>query len=54
MTVRIERKGKVRTVIHSRPESRNAMDPESADALVDAFVAFNRDREAAGGRQGAG
>ena len=47
MTVRIETKGKVWTVIHSRPESRNAMDPESADALVDAFLAFDRDREAA-------
>jgi len=47
MTVRIEKKGKVWTVIHSRPGARNAMDPESADALVDAFVAFNRDAQAA-------
>ncbi len=47
MTVRIEKKGRVWTVIHSRPEARNAMDPESANALVDAFVAFDRDREAA-------
>ncbi len=47
MTVRIEKKGKVWTVIHSRPQARNAMDPESADALVDAFVAFNKDRDAA-------
>ncbi|MDH4326611.1 MAG: enoyl-CoA hydratase-related protein, partial [Betaproteobacteria bacterium] len=47
MTVRIEKKGKVWTVIHSRPAARNAMDPESADALVDAFVAFDRDPEAA-------
>ncbi len=47
MTVRIEKKGKVWTVIHSRPEARNAMDPESTDALVDAFVAFNRDASAA-------
>jgi enoyl-CoA hydratase len=47
MTVRIERKGKVWTVIHSRPQARNAMDPESANALVDAFVAFDKDPEAA-------
>jgi enoyl-CoA hydratase len=47
MTVRIEKQGKVWTVIHSRPEARNAMDPESADALVEAFNAFDRDREAA-------
>ena len=47
MAVRIEKKGKVWTVIHSRPEARNAMDPTSANALVDAFVAFDRDRDAA-------
>lgn len=47
MTVRIEKKGKVWTVIHSRPEARNAMNPESADALVEAFVKFNRDPDAA-------
>jgi enoyl-CoA hydratase len=45
--VRIEKKGKVWTVIHSRREARNAMDPESADALVDAFQAFDQDKEAA-------
>src|SRR6266705_2380346 len=47
MTVRIEKKGKVWTVIHSRPQARNAMDPESADALVEAFTAFDRDADAA-------
>ena len=47
MTVRIEKKGKVWTVIHSRREARNAMDPESADALVQAFAAFDRNPEAA-------
>jgi enoyl-CoA hydratase len=47
MTVRIEKKGRVWTVIHARPGARNAMDPESADALVEAFNAFDRDREAA-------
>src|SRR2546430_5422768 len=47
MTVRIEKKGKLWTVIHSRPQARNAMDPESADALVEAFTAFDRDADAA-------
>src|SRR5882724_8661457 len=47
MTVRIDKKGRVWTVIHSRTESRNAMDPESADALVAAFQAFDKDPEAA-------
>jgi enoyl-CoA hydratase/carnithine racemase len=47
MTVRIEKSGRVWTVIHSRPEARNAMDPGSADALVDAFLAFDRDPDAA-------
>lgn len=46
MTVRLERDGHVTTVIHSRPEARNAMDPESADALVDAFLAFEADDDA--------
>src|SRR5207253_1408228 len=47
MTVRIEKKGKVWTVIHSRAEARNAMDPESADALVAAFQEFDRSADAA-------
>jgi enoyl-CoA hydratase len=33
-------------VIHSRPEARNAMDPESADALVSAFEDFDKDPKA--------
>ncbi len=45
--VRIEKNGAVWTVIHSRfTEARNAMDPESADALVDAFKAFDADDSA--------
>src|SRR5919112_2012876 len=47
MAVRIEKKGRVWTVIHSRPQARNAMNPESADALVSAFQAFDKDPEAA-------
>src|SRR5258708_9747905 len=47
-TVRIGKKGKAWPVSHSRPQERNAMDPESADALVAAFTAFDRDEAAAG------
>jgi enoyl-CoA hydratase len=46
MPVRIERSDRVLTVIHSRPEVRNAVDPEHADALFDAFVAFDADEAA--------
>ena len=47
MTVRVEKQGAVTTVIHSRPEARNAMDPASAEALVAAFLAFDADDDAA-------
>ena len=43
MAVRIERQGKVATVIHSRPEARNAMDPDSAEALTRAFLELDHD-----------
>ena len=46
MTVRIEKNDSVWTVIHSRPEARNAMDPDSADALMEAFLEFHRDDSA--------
>jgi enoyl-CoA hydratase len=46
MTVRIEQDGPVTTVIHDRPEARNAMDPASAEALADAFLGFEADAEA--------
>ncbi len=46
MAVRIEREGPVWTVIHSRPEARNAMDPASAEALYDAFRAFETEDSA--------
>src|SRR5262245_64472374 len=46
MTVRVEKTGPVWTVIHDRPEARNAMDPQSADALTAAFLEFDADREA--------
>ncbi len=46
MTVRIEKDGPVWTVIHDRPEARNAMDPESADALTEALIEFDEDDNA--------
>ena len=46
MTVSIEKNGSVWTVIHDRPEARNAMDPASADALTEAFLAFDADDSA--------
>ena len=42
MTVEIAKTKDVWTIIHNRPEARNAMDPESADALVEAFNEFNK------------
>lgn len=46
MTVRVERDGPVTTVINDRPKARNACDPETADALQEAFLAFDADPEA--------
>jgi enoyl-CoA hydratase/carnithine racemase len=46
MAVRIEKSGSVWTVIHSRPEARNAVDAASADALVAAFEEFDADESA--------
>ena len=46
MPVRTEKNGAVWTVIHSRPETRNAMDPESAASLHRAFRAFDADESA--------
>ncbi|MFO1129592.1 MAG: crotonase/enoyl-CoA hydratase family protein [Rhodospirillales bacterium] len=46
MAVRVEKSGPVWTVIHDRPEARNAMDPASADALVRTFLEFDADPSA--------
>ena len=46
MTVRIDIDGPVWTVVHARPEARNAMDPRSARELFEAFVAFDEDPDA--------
>lgn len=43
MAVRAERKGPVWTVILDRPEVRNAVDRPTAQALADAFRAFEAD-----------
>ncbi|MDP2272400.1 MAG: crotonase/enoyl-CoA hydratase family protein [Archangium sp.] len=46
MSVRIEKQGSVFTVVLHRPEARNAVDGPTADALVEAFLAFERDDDA--------
>src|SRR4029453_11356937 len=46
MAVRIEKAGPVWTIIHDRPEARNAMDPQSADALTSAFLEFDAHKDA--------
>lgn len=40
MTVSIERLDAVWTIVHDRPEARNAMDPESAQAIWEAMTEF--------------
>jgi enoyl-CoA hydratase len=46
MPIRIERKDRVLTVIQARPEAHNAVDPEHADVLYDAFMTFDADEAA--------
>jgi len=46
MAVRTEKDGAVWTIIHDRPEARNAMDPKSADALTAAFLEFGANKNA--------
>ena len=46
MSVRIDKNDGVWTVIHSRPNSRNAMDPKSAEELYQAFLSFDQDSKA--------
>ncbi|MDX6749663.1 crotonase/enoyl-CoA hydratase family protein [Geminicoccaceae bacterium 1502E] len=43
MAVEVEKSGSVSTVILHRPSVRNAVDPETADALLAAFLAFDAD-----------
>ncbi len=46
MSVTVEKQGVVTTVILHRPEARNAVNPATAQALYEAFVAFENDAEA--------
>jgi enoyl-CoA hydratase len=46
MSVRVEKSGTVTTVVLSRPERRNAVDRETAEALSAAFEAFDADDDA--------
>lgn len=46
MSVRIEKKEAVWTIILSRPEAKNAVNAETATALYEAFVAFDADESA--------
>src|SRR5215218_6799333 len=43
MTLSVERDGPVTTIVRSRIEARNAMDPVSAEALTEALLKFDRD-----------
>jgi enoyl-CoA hydratase len=45
-SVYVESKDSVTTVILDRPEARNAVDRPTADALADAFLAFEKDETA--------
>jgi enoyl-CoA hydratase len=45
MAVRVEPSGHVTTIVLSRHERRNAVDRDTADALVAAFEGFDRDPE---------
>ena len=47
MTVRIEKSRNVWNVIHSRTETCSAINPESADALQEAFLEFEKGKGAA-------
>ncbi|HWT12623.1 MAG TPA: crotonase/enoyl-CoA hydratase family protein [Allosphingosinicella sp.] len=46
MSLIVERNGPVSTVVLNRPERRNAVDPATAEALRDAFDAFEADERA--------
>jgi enoyl-CoA hydratase/carnithine racemase len=49
MSVRVEKSGPITTVVLSRPGVRNAVNRETAQLLVDAFRAFEKDPEASVG-----
>jgi enoyl-CoA hydratase/carnithine racemase len=43
MTIEVEKNGRVTTVVIDRPQARNAVDPETAAAMAEAFYAFEAD-----------
>jgi enoyl-CoA hydratase len=43
MTIRVEKNGAVTTVVIDRPQAKNAVDGPTAEALAQAFVAFDAD-----------
>ena len=47
MSIQIDKKDTVWTVILSRPQARNAINPETAEALYQAFSDFDKDPSAA-------
>jgi enoyl-CoA hydratase len=47
MSVRVECSDRIITVVLSRAEARNAVDPEHAEALHQAFLDFDADESAA-------
>ncbi len=47
MNIQVEKNGPVTTVIIDRPQVRNAVDPATAQELVDAFLVFDADPAAA-------
>jgi enoyl-CoA hydratase len=49
MSVRIEKAGPITTVVLDRPQARNAVDRETAEALASAFRAFDADPDASVG-----
>src|SRR5947209_16018208 len=46
MPIRLEKSGAVWTLIVSRPQARNAVNPETAIELYETFLAFDRDESA--------
>lgn len=46
MLVRVEKRGPVTTVVLNRPELKNAVDRSTAEALAEAFRAFEQDPDA--------
>jgi enoyl-CoA hydratase len=46
VTVRVERDGPITTIVIHRPAARNAVDRATAEALADAFRAFDADADA--------